>query len=219
MEPLNRYELWWLTRRVEIARQIVSSGGGGTPTYTQQAFQFRNDNGSETTATFIGTLSSDQSLNSGATYRVRFRIQNTGAAAGTNWAPALQYNKNAAGWVNVTTTSANIKAVTNANGIAEGADITQQLGAGTYHADNNGFSNDGAAGGAVLDLAVSSFVELEYCFQIVDADVANNDSIQLQISGTTVSDTAVITVSKAGPTVCVAALAIANAVLQVGITA
>ncbi|MEE9302598.1 MAG: hypothetical protein V3U84_02325, partial [Thiotrichaceae bacterium] len=85
-------------------------------TFNQTSFRFRNDDGSETAATWIDIADNDISWRPGTTnLRIRFEIQETAGGSG-NEDFNFQYDKNAAAsWTDVTTTSSNIRLVTSTN--------------------------------------------------------------------------------------------------------
>jgi hypothetical protein len=83
----------------------------GTATIVQDSFRYRNDNGNETGATWVYALNTDGSLNVDTNYRMRYLVKNTGTAGLNNIDFEWQYNLNGAGWNNITTTSAVVKAV------------------------------------------------------------------------------------------------------------
>jgi len=55
------------------------------------------------------------------------------------------------------------------------------LTTGGFDTTNNACSEDGTAGGAALDPPINSYVECELCFQVVSADVANTDTIDIRV--------------------------------------
>lgn len=161
------------------------------PAFDQDSYRFRNDDGSETGATWLAALNTNVTVEPGSTIRrLRMLVQNTASGAGTDVDLEWQYNKNSAGWNNITTSSSVVQAVASAN-FANGDDCTQQLGSGTFHSNNDGMTEDGTAGGANLDLAGNAEVETELSFQILSADVVDGDTIQFRLTrdGGTVLDT------------------------------
>jgi hypothetical protein len=152
----------------------------GTPSLDQDSFAFYND-GTEAAATLIGSVNANPTLGVGITYGARFLVQNVGTASLTNIDLEFQYNKNGAGWNNITTTSSVIQAVNSAN-LTNGADCTQRIGAGTFFVNNDGVTEDGISGGNNLDLPNGQETETLLAFQIVAADVVNGDTIQLQLT-------------------------------------
>lgn len=171
-----------------------------TPSIDQQSFRGRNDNGTETTATWKANANVNWSQNVDENFRVRFLLQEDNGGVESNFTAQLQYNLNSGGWNNVTGASNVVRASASPN-VTDGADCTQQIGSGTFITNNDGFDEvDGASGGANLDFAGSDEVEVEFCVQIRSADVANNDTVQLRIAGAdTWTNTPSITVIEATP--------------------
>lgn len=174
----------------------------GTAAFDQDSFRGRNDDGSETTATWKAAANANWTQGVDANFRVRFVIQETAGFSLNNFAENLEYNRNAAGWVDVTAASSVVVGALSAN-YADGDDTTQQIGAGTFIANNNGMveGDGGPASSKVPDYAGNDETEFEFCVQIVGADVADADTIELRVTrGGTVLDsytnTPSITVSK-----------------------
>lgn len=167
-----------------------------TPAIDQEAFRFGTD-GTETGHGWIDAQSIDVSIGSGqtvdvdATFLIRIRAAETGGASLANVDLELQYNKGGAGWNNVTTSSSNIIAVNSAN-LTEGDNTTERLtgGTATFQGTNAGVSEDGTAGGNNLDFGANEYTEVLYAIQVVNADVADADTIDLRLTrdGGTVMD-------------------------------
>ena len=157
----------------------------GTFTLDQDRFRIRNDDGSETTATWKAALDTNASLEVDTNWRIRFTTQETGGADGTPVAQ-LQYNLAGAGWNNVTDASSVVRASASPN-VADGAATTAQLGT-PAPADPTDFvagSFDEVNGaGASMSLMADKFTEHEYCFQILSADVTDAQTIQLRLVNT-----------------------------------
>jgi len=173
-----------------------------TVSIDQNSFAFYND-GTEAGATIIGSVNVNPTLEVDTTYGCRFLVQNFGAATVNNLDLEFQYNKDGS-WINITTTSAVIKAVDSAS-LTNAADCTQRIGAGTFFANNDGVTEDGISGGGNLDLPAAQECETLLAFQIVAADVADEDIIEIRLTrdgGTliTYTRTPAITVNEAGAT-------------------
>ena len=139
------------------------------------------------------------------TFLLRFTVQETGGTAAGNTDNLFQYNKNAAGWNNITTTSTVVKAVA-AAAFANAANCTKRLsGTGTFETSGAGCTEDGLSGGAPNDIAASGNSETECGLQIASADVVHNDSIQFRLTSPdfTITNDVVptITVSEQTPVV------------------
>jgi len=76
---------------------------GGTPAYIQEYFWFRTDgsNGLNADSGWLGAENSNQTLDAGTLYRVRFKVRETASEAGSTTFK-LQNNHASAGWVDCT---------------------------------------------------------------------------------------------------------------------
>lgn len=157
------------------------AGGGGAPAYDQDAFRGRNDDGSETTATWIAAANTNwtQDIDVNANFRVRFVIQETKGNAPGAQTLILMYSYKGGAYTQVTTTSSVIRSVLSAN-FVDGADCTQQVGVGTFEADNNGMDEDQTITTSA-GWAGSEEIEVEFMLQIQVANVVDNDTIALRV--------------------------------------
>jgi len=189
-----------------------------TAAWNQKAFRGRNDDGSETTATWKANQNVNWSQAKDANVRVRFEVQETAGCAKNNFSTIqLQYNRNGAGWNNVTGSSSVVRSSASPN-VADGAATTDQLTAGTgAFVGGGGFDEvNGVAGSTAMDVAASGHFEVEYCVQVRSADVASGDTIQLRVTdgGTAFAAydaTPSVTVSSGNVTVTPTTLALATA--------
>lgn len=185
-------------------RAYLSASAHTNPSMSQAGFRIRNDDGSETTATWTALENTNATLGVDVNKRIRFVVDETAGGA-ENIQCKLQYNLNAAGWNDVNATSLVVRSAASAN-FAEGDATTRQLtsGTGTFLAGKMD-EVDGATNANVV-FAGGELTEFEFCFQIRSADVANNDSLQLRLvrsAGTVLeayAQTPTITVSEAGGT-------------------
>lgn len=155
---------------------------GKPANYDQDSFRYRDDDGSESGATWKYTANNNGDLDVDTNYRMRFLIQETNGGDGADVDFEFQYNLGGAGWNNITTSSSVIKAVTSTH-FTNGDDCTQQVGSGgTFLGNNDGMTEDGTSGGANLDFTSGAESETELCFQIVSGDVADNNTIQIRLT-------------------------------------
>lgn len=176
------------------------------PSLSQAAFRGRNDDGSESVATWKAVENTGWTQAVDENFRVRFVVDETAGGTESNIILKLQYNRNAAGWIDVTATSSVVRSAASAN-VAEEQATTRQLagGSGTFVAGAID-EDDGLAGeGSQIDFAVGGeLTEVEYSAQVRSVDVVNNDSIQLRVirsSGTVLENyaqTPTVTVSEGG---------------------
>jgi hypothetical protein len=78
---------WW---EIE-SPTVISFGAGASPTLEQQGFWFRNDNGSESAATFIGSQNSNITFPSNQNVRLRILVNATGDPSSKQF--QLEYRK------------------------------------------------------------------------------------------------------------------------------
>lgn len=147
----------------------------------QVAFRGRNDDGSETTATWIDALNTDFTHDVDVTFRIRFLIDEIGGTQEKDHKPQLQYNHNGAGWVDANAASPSvIDPSVLSSFYADDDDTTQQLGSGTFISPNEAM-HEGVDlhGGKLMDMN-SNECEVEWAISIILADVADGDTIQLR---------------------------------------
>lgn len=168
------------------------------PAFTQVTFRGRNDDGSESAASWKATQGSDWTQDTAANFRVRFRIDETNSRAWTNKVWNLYYQLNAGGY-NAVTASTPVKFSLSDN-FTDGDDCTTQLtgGTGTFVTNNNGMKE--TTGGATNSGTAGYLFEVEFCLQLDGAQLLDNDTVNLRIyDGSSAiavyTDTPVITVN------------------------
>jgi len=151
------------------------------PYIDQDSFHWRNDNGSETEATWIDNANDNlASPLQDSNYRLRFLLQNTGdkdLADGYR----LEYNVDAAGWVIVTTTSSYVRSVGSINDgwtLTDEDATTQQLGTGTF--DEGYWDDTGTT--TSFTFAQTQESELEFCFQFRSTDISGGETIEIRVA-------------------------------------
>ena len=171
---------------------------------TQSHFRFGKDDGTESSHTFwqLEDVDHTQEIAANWTFLLRFCEQVTTAVSNVD--AQFQYNRNGAGWVNITTTSSIVKAVAVA-AFTNGQNCTKRLsGTGTFEISGAGCTEDGLSGGNANDIVLNGNSETEAGLQVVYADVASGDTIQFRLTspdGTMVySVTPTLTVTKASTT-------------------
>jgi len=152
-------------------------------TIGQAGFRGRNDDGSETTATFKAAQNTNWTQQVDTNFRVRFLMQNSGTTALNNLVAQLEFTLNGGASTNVTGASTVVRATASPN-VTDAANITQQLtgGTGTFIGLTGFDEADGAAGGNSLDVPASGNFEVEYSIQIRGADVNQGDLIGLRVT-------------------------------------
>lgn len=174
------------------------------PSFTQVTFRSRNDNGSETTATWRQTQGTDDTYTTDTNYRIRFLIDETASRAWSNVTWNLYYSLNS-GTYTAVGSGQPVKLSLSGN-FTNGDNCTSQLtgGSGSFLTSNAGMCE---SSGATNTGAAGNYFEVEFCIQIDSAYVAHNDTINLRVyNGTsaiaTYTDTPIITVSEP-PTILV----------------
>src|SRR3990167_2169835 len=150
----------------------------------QTHFRFGKDDGTESAHTFWQNVDTNHSqlVDADWTFLLRFTEQETGVTAAGNTDAQFQYNKNGAGWVDITTTSSVVKAVA-VGAFTNGQVCTKRLsGTGTFETSGAGCTEDGSSGGTTNDIVASGNSETEAGLQVVFANVANNDTIQFRFT-------------------------------------
>ena len=198
-----------------------------SPAVVQQDFWFRNDDGDLSTATYIGSQGSNQTLFGKKEYRIRILIEETNSKEIID-GYLLYYSRNSGSYVPVTTSDTYIQAASSSEGITDNLTTSQDLTyTGTFVSGH--YDDDGIAESTVtLD---GTFTEYEFCFYITDSN-STNDTIDFRIyddSGTALTGgynstpraTLVIPSSQSGSVTANAWLEggiAANAVIKAGIS-
>lgn len=169
-----------------------------SPAFTQLTFRGRNDDGSESGATWKATQGTDWTQDTGVNFRVRFRIDETASRSWSNKTWNLYYQRNSGGYSAVGA-STPVQFSLSSN-FADGDDCTSQLtgGTGTFVTDNNGMKE--TTGGATNTGSAGYLFEVEFCLILDQAQLTDTDTINLRIyDGSSAiaayTDTPVITVN------------------------
>lgn len=153
-----------------------------TASLDQDSFRGRNDDGSQSGASWKATTNTNWTQAVDENFRVRFLVQETAGGSVNNANLQLQYNLNGTGWNSVNGTSSVVQSALSAN-FADDDNTTQQIGAGTFISPNSGMDeNNGLAGeNNDIDFDGNDEVEVEYCCQVLSGDVADTDTVQLRV--------------------------------------
>lgn len=143
---------------------------------SQQAFRGRNDDGTLATAT---DKSAGNNVNftqaANQSFRLRFVLEETAGGSANNYSYILQYNRNGAGWINLSTTGA-VRSAPSAF-VANGAATAQRISAGAFVAGEFDSSSDTSN----ISLSLQK-TEMEYCLLLDGSLVNNNDTIQFRVT-------------------------------------
>jgi hypothetical protein len=159
------------------------------PKFEQKDFRFRNDNGSESAATWRQSINVDDSMNldSDVQFRLRFNIQNDGNTVATSSRVldlAFEYNLNSAGWNSITASSSVIDSEFSSYYIDGLVDCVQRLGSGTFESNNNGMDENGAVSTGLITWNNADELEVETCLRVKSADTSNGDTLEIRVIGT-----------------------------------
>lgn len=186
IRSVRRQGLWLRIGRYwyhPLHGRIPAIGGGTSASFTQTHARFRNDDGSETTATWkanedVSIVVPISALDTNI--RLRIQVDETAGGSSANFVGQLRYSRNGGAYTDVTGTSTVARASASSNFTDEAA-TTNQLTAptGTFLTGAMDEAN-GAAGTTQVDFAAGQFTEFEWCFQIRSADVARGDTIDFR---------------------------------------
>lgn len=148
--------------------------------FTQTDFRLRNDDGSETTATWKAAANTNISVDMNAgdvNVRIRLCAQEVGTTAAT-FASNLFASYNGGAYAQVGSATSQVKSVDSAN-LTDNAATTQQVTAFTFVAgrvdDVDGTMTSTAS------IAQNSGTEFEFMVQLIRADLANGDTLDFRV--------------------------------------
>ena len=146
----------------------------------QQGFRWRNDDGSESAASWKSGLNAPIAVRTNDEVRIRFLIQEVGGASTTASTFKLQYIKNGGSLVDITNSSTDIN-IFDSTHLTDADDTTQQIGSGTFVSTNAGVNDDDIIGlFGDVDFASNDEVELEVTLRI---NGAIGDEFQIRVIG------------------------------------
>ena len=169
--------------------------------WDQVAVQYRDDDGTEVTATDRQAVNTNDTLALDTNFRMRIGVQgaHTGGSGSFDLTVAFQYQVDGGGFVNITTTSDNVRAVGSANFTDDDATTEQLAQSATFVAGHMDDDGDCPA----VNLSETEESEFEICFQLRSADLSAGQTVDIRTvdSGTalaTYTQTPAITVASAG---------------------
>jgi hypothetical protein len=162
-------------------------------TWVQTHARFRNDDGSQTTATWKAALDTNISVDVGAG-NVNLRIRISSSQTGTTGAKVtgtLYLSKNGGAYAAVTDVTSSVKAIASANFADEDA-TTQQISSGTFVAGKMDEVNGACT--ATGTIAQNSVTEHEFSVQLISADLASGNTLDFRMrNGSTAYTTYTVT--------------------------
>lgn len=154
---------------------------------TQEDFWFRNDDGSLTTATYMGSQNSNQTLSPGV-FRIRIIAEENNSKQDP-WAFQIYARKNndAGGFTEVTTTRTDgLRYADDSNSIADGTIIgTADFDLTWTGSPVAGEYDDAQTSAGTNTIGLNGqYTELEFCLEIVDGTASDGDFWDLQMYST-----------------------------------
>jgi len=168
------------------------------PSYTQAVFRGRNDNGTESSATWIESTDTNFTLQVSTTFRLRFRVQQTVTNANTNLTKNFKLRFSDGGsYTNIGaqgTTASKVRYVNSSN-ITDNETTTDQLGTGTGSFIAGSVDENNDTGTITFTSGAASYTEIEFVIEVYGPLVDNNDVISFRVYETnnTVLDTYTVT--------------------------
>jgi len=157
-------------------------GAPVNPSFTQQSFRFRNDDGSQTTATWSQAANTNDQRRPFVIFRCRFLIQQTVSSANTGLGRAfkLRYSLNSGTYTDVgAQDSATIIRYANSPNITDDEATTQQLGTGSFVAGD--VDENGDTGTITFTSGALSETEIEFVLELNGADIKVGDTLDLRV--------------------------------------
>lgn len=153
--------------------------------WAQQHFRLRNDDGSQTAATWIAATDTNATINVTAgdvKLRLRLSVAQTGSTAAALTA-TLYFAINGSATYNAMTASTADVHAASSTFVTDDAATTQQISSGTFVAGKI----DTATGActATASMATNAVTEHEWCVLLVSADQASGDTLDFRVRNTT----------------------------------
>jgi hypothetical protein len=150
-----------------------------TFTTDQRSYRFRNDDGTQTSATWKAAQNTAISQGVNQKFRLRMETQETAGGAANNVDFTLQYNLNNTGWVTITSSSNVVRLIDSAF-VADNTPTTNQLtaGTGTFRAGSVIGSSESTGR---VSFVGSDHTEHEWILTLVQGTVNNNDNIIFRV--------------------------------------
>lgn len=168
-KPIHICE-WFNNNDTPIPKYFI-----GATTRTQVTSRWRNDDGSETTATWAAAANTDITpiiRDSNLKLRLRINVRQTGTTAAT-YTGTLYVSKNGGAYAQISATATNgCKPVDSAN-FADNDTTTQQLSAGTFVAGRMDEVNGQSTATGLMAQNVNT--EHEWMLQFTSSELANGD--------------------------------------------
>jgi hypothetical protein len=157
-------------------------GAPVNPSFTQQSFRFRNDDGSQTTATWSQLANTNDRRKPFVFFRCRFLIQQTVSNANANLTRnyKLRYSLNDGTYTDVGAQgSSTIIRYANSSNITDNEATTQQLGTGSFV--TGAMCETGDTGTITYNSGALSETEVEFVLELDGASINVSDTLDLRV--------------------------------------
>ncbi len=144
---------------------------------TEQAWRWRNDDGSEAGASWAAAANTAIYLTPNRTIRARFALLGFATASGPI---QLQYKQNSGAWTNVAQNDPVVQPSGSAY-VTQSADTTKQLVSSSYTYLSPNHCWDGAYGYTPTVAVGSDCLDIEFGIQVLSSGVAPGDTISLRL--------------------------------------
>ena len=157
-------------------------GAPVNPSFRQESFRFRNDDGNQTTATWIAAANTNVTSKPYVIVRLRVLVQQTVSNANTSLARTfkLRYSLNGAAYTDVGAQGVETEPVRMADSpnVADDQATTQQLGTGSFVAGDIEENNSAAI---TFTSGALSETEIEFVIQLYGGRINNSDTLDFRV--------------------------------------
>lgn len=144
----------------------------------QTHFRGRNDDGSQTAATWKAATNTNFTVNNDTVFRLRFGVTEINGVAATTPSVKLQHRINGGGsWID-TTTSSNLVRITASGHVTDDTQNTQQITTGTFWSGATSMSRTKTASGTLTvtsNMPASNRAEPEFAVVFVNGQMFEGD--------------------------------------------
>jgi len=194
----------YIVRSVRRSYGLAFLGGASVPKFDTVYWRGRNDDGTETTATWKQPVNTDWGNQAeDTTFRLRFAVLQLGGPSSIQQF-RCEYSRNSGAWTPCDQIGPTKAVYPGATGnFADKASTTQQISSGKFVTPNAGMSKsaDGIAG-ETARCEPDAFIELEFSLRIRNTSTDPGDEIRLRVQSLTGTMTKyrgpIITVSTGG---------------------
>jgi len=148
-------------------------------TFDQRAYRYRNDDGTETSATWKAAENTTITQLKGEVFRIRIAVQETAGGSANNQTIVLQSNVNGVGWQTVDVASNNVRLASSAH-VNDQTPTTRQL-TGTSGSFVTGLLLTETSG-TDISFNGNDHTEVEWASLLIDNDVPHNATVQFRVT-------------------------------------